>query len=1250
MGFIGGTVEVKNAIIKGLHSNVNQLEKLLKTSCGGEGCDCHKHYNNLQKLLKSVQENCKKYDALQTQIAQKLAENKNSQVSVSGDVDSLKQQVEELQKEIFSQSSTLTTQINIVISAVQSKISELDKKKKDVDTLQSQVNDLKKKIDAKQNNDVQLEDLQEELQKAQENFPEKDAKSLDSHQTSMMSLNSLQSLCQHCNEVSKMKQNNEQPKKLLESLCGGLEKFLGYSNGNYTGEGIVYSDLDRLCDGVMAFLHGVLESVKDDDNVTTYDKDDLKITKVIDTLNTSVGKGREAFQAAVRQVSEWLTKHGAQVDKATRGVTAELGKLITKLSSGAGENNNEYYKEVENQEGAPLSEQLKEWTSTLQKIEDEVTQIETQHAKPLDSSLRDNILREINVVKKSVKMLHDSSKEKLIVEQAFEVDVTLAHERKELKEKIEEESERVRKELTQQEEKVKKEIDKESREVRRKLAEQFVMLRGIAEDLKDAKNAQFKSIYGTMDESQKMLKDFDDGCENDIWRYLYEIKMRLNNFVGQNATLLTLCRILKDGVEGLDKKLQEDLRTLRKSIDKGISAYIGQVKRAAYNATQKLSTQVDLSSIANGLFEDSKLRKWLWSVHRGNVSSHSAAQPQAGDVTKGLQSLTKFAAVGSDTANMSAFEAILQDLQKHAGNVFQNADVDDLSKIKDVMNKCHDARVSLEEAVIKVQAELTSLESLPGIVDANNNHIMGLLNSIKNDLDNKFAHIYEHIKNSEDALSSAIQAVEYNVRTAQDKAMSSVDALKDSLTKTVIDAFEASRRSVSQLQTTLLQKVVMAFEEITKRVKNQFAAQHKSDLEALKKLVTEQRTAITAIIEKDKRTGIKGLLKGLRGMKVTATAKGPPTFESSTKLLDDLKEDEIKNDFIKLTGKFKAYSENILIYIGKQINDAFKEPTKKAYYDSLQSIYDKLAKLLEHLGKDDRKFHFDSEFSKLLAELKSLLGGLNPSSFSHLSLPVVQAIKDGLEAFVTQLGFAYVNEYSSAPKINWEDKVFMDGNKCANVCLTTIFTLFHRLHKLFYNCSTRWKGINIDGVGRKDGALKHFLRNEGFDSVNLINKEHSGWNVALRLSKKFRDYEEFNASPSTNHINFNTYHESIKNSIKSENVLGRLFGHLESYLSVCHISTFTATRYPCSVFEMLGWLGGLKYNAFYYKVRDQCNASIKDENNRAPKNILADIVAHHLPSISAPTYRLLVAITGTGDSHSHYGCEYLGEKIALICF
>ncbi|CDR71481.1 hypothetical protein, conserved [Babesia bigemina] len=104
--------------------------------------------------------------------------------------------------------------------------------------------------------------------------------------------------------------NNQQndPKNLLENLCTGLETFLGFNSASkgYNGTGIVYSDLDRLCDGVMGFLSGVLGAVKDDEAVKTYDNYmDKKLSEVLKEVNKNIGTGRTGLVDAVAAVKEW---------------------------------------------------------------------------------------------------------------------------------------------------------------------------------------------------------------------------------------------------------------------------------------------------------------------------------------------------------------------------------------------------------------------------------------------------------------------------------------------------------------------------------------------------------------------------------------------------------------------------------------------------------------------------------------------------------------------------------------------------------------------------------------------------------------------------------------------------------------------------------------------------------------------------------------------------------------------------------
>ncbi|CDR71960.1 hypothetical protein, conserved [Babesia bigemina] len=110
--------------------------------------------------------------------------------------------------------------------------------------------------------------------------------------------------------------NHQKCTDLLTNLCTGLETFLGFNSETkgYTGHGIVYSDLDRLCDGVMGFFHGVLESVEKDPSVTTY------YTGMNDTLKTIKESMHNpgGLSAAVTAVSEPLGECDREVTEKTQ--------------------------------------------------------------------------------------------------------------------------------------------------------------------------------------------------------------------------------------------------------------------------------------------------------------------------------------------------------------------------------------------------------------------------------------------------------------------------------------------------------------------------------------------------------------------------------------------------------------------------------------------------------------------------------------------------------------------------------------------------------------------------------------------------------------------------------------------------------------------------------------------------------------------------------------------------------------------
>ncbi|GBE63201.1 hypothetical protein, conserved [Babesia ovata] len=198
--------------------------------------------------------------------------------SVSGpEIAELERLIEQKNQELEKQKESRERQINALknaLSVPKSKIeSEISNRQKSVAELDRQIEaERKRQIDdfQKQGYDAEKAKKYVSIPYHLSNSLETEQAKLMSHEASLESLESLGMLITFHQSVQ-TPQSGE-CENILDKLCTGLQTFLGYNETSkgYDGTGIVYSDLDRLCDGVMSFLHGVLESVKDDPSVSTY--------------------------------------------------------------------------------------------------------------------------------------------------------------------------------------------------------------------------------------------------------------------------------------------------------------------------------------------------------------------------------------------------------------------------------------------------------------------------------------------------------------------------------------------------------------------------------------------------------------------------------------------------------------------------------------------------------------------------------------------------------------------------------------------------------------------------------------------------------------------------------------------------------------------------------------------------------------------------------------------------------------------
>ncbi|GBE63235.1 hypothetical protein, conserved [Babesia ovata] len=329
----------------------------------------------------------------------------------------------------------------------------------------------------------------------------------------MKSLKTLNELCGYAEKVDKKQQNKDACKNLLDNLCTGLEKFLGFSNGSYTGSGIVYSDLDRLCDGVMSFLHGVLETVKGDESVKKYDHKTENINKIIETLNSNVGKGRQAFGDAVSQVSS------------TSNVTIELGK---------------YVQDVSRQQDKPLKEQLDNWTKTVEDINTHINDNIITNVSKLDPALSDKITRKIEPVQKVVahlgKVAGDGGLEMMVTE--------------------------VDNELLQQKNKLEGKINMQTHIVQVTLDEEFGKILKNMNILHRQRHEHFKVIRDSLDVAKLKVDEWlgnpTGTTRVEILGFLDEVTTQIN---GVYTTLLSK----KFDLDKLVEQTQEHFETLKKN-------------------------------------------------------------------------------------------------------------------------------------------------------------------------------------------------------------------------------------------------------------------------------------------------------------------------------------------------------------------------------------------------------------------------------------------------------------------------------------------------------------------------------------------------------------------------------------------------------------------------------------------------------------------------------------------------------------
>ncbi|GBE63510.1 hypothetical protein, conserved [Babesia ovata] len=992
----------------------------------------------------------------------------------------------------------------------------------------------------------------------------------------------------------------------------------------------------------MAFLSGVLDSVKDDDNVTTYDNDGDKITSVISFLNNNVGKGRQAFRVAVTEVEE-----------RTGRVTEELGELSDKLSSGAG---GQYYEEVKNQDGQKLETQLKAWKDTLHNIHIDIKHIADTDINDLDRDLKTALLHETKVVAKSVQVLKESAGDGNLASQARHVDDQL----------------RIQKETVDRVIKTGSEtIQKSMREEFAKIWESVVILDSIRADEYKLVN---KAVKAAKDEANKLVEDFNGTYKNDICKHFEDIRVAVekvhSNLTVKKTKLVELLRNvqgyfaeIKQGVRGEVSNLKSGIMFAWNELKRKITTSVGElyttetgdplkfnVLRRIVDGVQKYSKNFNDEENEGEDDEDKKfediLQDWIDDLlyiepvksyigkyvtdNSGSIeSTYTTEEGEKGSgiylklnkVISGLikgklkkeisQAVLAAAALIEHAADTSAdkikayasavqfgcnafakalgerlkiedggeddFATVIGTLVQEIGEAVKEGNppkntgevtaaiqliveqlvgvasgaAAELERFLDKSNLVDNIQLAIKSVVnIATQFDKQNASNFGPKIDTAlgevNQNIMAVSGYFEVQQTRKEGSIFNQLgtiqmelarleriskydkegeinvkKSDSDGLMHKLKGKISDIRDrinevdlAVEKAEKELKAFINAAKAAVHEAHGNVSHTVSQLQKELLEQTEKSFKILTTAAQTLFADAHKADLQALQTLVTQQKEEIEKIIRKDKRNGVKGLL---REMYKTSGSRFK-TLKDAVSSQPGKSEDHAKM-FRRLSSKFKEYLVKVLDYLEYQVmtpkGDETPERKHNQQSEKVHKIKTELYILLDHLKAHvGKKYNFDYEFNKKLASLKDAVTALSATEFGQGVNPkLLNVVKRGMTDWCKQLGYAYVNVYDDEkfeeelrdgkfvltpgkePEPVYELNDY--GRKLSKVLLTCVSTLFHDIEKLRTQCKddAAWKGmqIHLREKNNKENPLGEFFDNCGF----IVSKDYNGYEGEL---------------------------------------------------------------------------------------------------------------------------------------------------------
>ncbi|GBE59342.1 hypothetical protein, conserved [Babesia ovata] len=1044
-------------------------------------------------------------------------------------------------------------------------------------------------------------------------------------------VNKLQGFLEELNKVSKSTDNN-----ILTQLCSGLETFLGFSPASkgYSGEGIVYSDLDRLCDGVMSFLHGVLNEVHTNKNLEPYKK---ALNETVTLLETHRNDGKTGLRDVIDRVKQGIGDWLGDVKLKSDNVKNPIGELLSdskinnipKLIEDIRDMGKKNYDEVYVSENTG---ELHDWVQSVSRLMAK-TQDSLDALSHIDNNLKTNLEPHVNLV-------HNA------VETFMRNDVGDFHNLIELFEQVENQFNGLNKvvaggldEQSGLRYQFKEGIDGIQKTIRdERVGELFQSIKKAKGTLMEAKvvadayignftayrKAHITDKFDALMQKADVLKANAQGASLHDQKCQLEKELEsVTNAVEEIEAAYTkrLLKVKADVIKDVNEALNETHH--------GLDALDGHIKTGLLDIRNKIKSRL----VSFGKSVQRKILDAAADAKRYNSDNNALAVISLGNQlsTAGLNELGEW--LKAIPGSKKEFAEPLQDMLYHldqAKSTDKNPGhfADLLSTLHNALSSAIDAE--LENVIKQRKSEIefgdntimkeyyseTKNGDVPGTLRG---FILKIKNKVKNDGfdedESGAAKFYPVKMNGYTHEDAKVATDNQGSRTKYDKALakvkSTIDKLEDlpkaintakeeaeklaavyedrikKLVKTIGDTIAIVTSAEEQL-TALLDKLrgaLNAFEKTFLAAIQGFDDYYKTQSSAAKMQIKNEAFQKFALTKSRQLEGLKDLVSKefdnvkraimrdrLTGIKgLMKWMYGKDGKHITSISTAGSSTTEHGDKVADISLKFKNYSTQIFDYLTKYPPQNFaSQPSVIGDYS--KNVSELQSKVEALLSHLSEQKHFTHQVPGMLQKLKTSVQALHSTAFANLAYPVLDAFPKSLERFVEQLERGYVNRYEGGEEILLYNYLSNKITPEGEKCAKIFLTLLETVN---YDLRDLLSGHDsheaLQIYLKGENRLGRWFKGRGFK----VSDDDKTQNGELDRKKTGGNIREFLVKDDGKHV-------YRKDTGKTDTgPLRRLVGPLRDYYRVCHYEIPPKPRAPSSVKDMLQWLLGLYFNPIY---------------------------------------------------------------------